>query len=276
MKVMIIAGRDKLPVEAAKSLKKAGHEVHSIVFEDEVAGNLSPLVDQVHRYRFSLVGAQLNLLKKLEIEKLLFAGKFDKIVLDRKQLKFDMKALLMLAKLKDRRDDTMMLAIVAEVEKLGIEVISQADVLQDLLVSEGIYTKAKPTAAQMEDVRFGYRMAKGIAGLDIGQTVIINKKNVVAVEAIEGTDKAIIRAGELLPKGGFTVVKVEKPKQDKRFDIPVIGMTTLRNMVAAKGAVIAFEADKTFIIDKEECVAYLNQHNVVFMGYLPEIEDKEG
>jgi DUF1009 family protein len=173
----------------------------------------------------------------------------------------------MLAKLKDRKDDTIMLALVAEVEKRGIKVLSQAEVLPDLLISKGIYTHAKPTAAQMDDIKFGYKMAKEIAGLDIGQTVIINKKNVVAVEAAEGTDACIMRVGDLLPDGGFTLVKVAKPQQDDRFDIPTIGMTTLKNMAATKGSVIAFEANKTFVIDKEACVKFLDQHGIVLLGY---------
>ena len=269
MKVAIIAGRDQLAVQAAENLKACGHEVVAFTFEDEVMADMTPVSDSVHRFSITQVGKILKTLKQLGVEALVFAGKFHKIVLD-KNLKFDLKALWMLARLKDRRDDTIMLAIVAEVEKMGIKVLSQADVLSNLLVKEGIYTQARPNKAQMEDVRFGYHMAKGIAGLDIGQSIIIRKKNVVAVEAIEGTDQLILRAGELTPKGGFTLVKVAKPQQDMRFDMPVIGMTTLKNMVNSGGSVIAFEADKTLIVNKDECIRYLDENRVVFMGYLPE------
>ncbi|GAB7140373.1 UDP-2,3-diacylglucosamine diphosphatase LpxI [Deferribacterales bacterium RsTz2092] len=269
MHVVVIAGKYQLPALAVERLKAAGVRVSAIVFEDEVAQAMRGRADDVEQFQITQVGAVLKHIKMLAqsgADSVLFAGKFSTIVLEW-GLKFDLKALTMLAMLKDRRTDTIMLAIIEEIEKLGVKVLSQMDICKDLLITEGLISKTKPTDKQMNDVHFGYKIARGIAGLDIGQSVVVNNLDVIAVEAIEGTDRLIVRAGELLPKGGWTLVKVAKPIQDVRFDVPTIGMTTLQNIKQAGGKVIAIEADRTFIVEREECVKFLNANKIALLGY---------
>ncbi|MDA9101386.1 LpxI family protein, partial [Omnitrophica bacterium] len=133
----------------------------------------------------------------------------------------------------------------------------------------GVLGKKKPSKQVMEDIRFGYQMAKAIAGLDIGQTVVVKKKAVMAVEAIEGTDQAIRRGG-LLGGGKVTVVKVAKPNQDMRFDVPAFGLKTLRELIAVKAQAFAFQAGKTIVIDQEEVVRRANRAGIALFGFLPE------
>ena len=265
MKALVLAGEGLLPLEAVRSLKEKGREVAVVAFDEPAPVDLQEEVDGLVFFSLSQVGKVLSYIKHSGASELVFAGKFSRRLLE-KNIKFDIKALWMLARLKDRQEDTIMKAITAEIETMGVKVLSQLEVLARLAAAKGIYSRRKPTRAELDDIDFGFEKGKGIAGLDIGQSIIVKKKSVIAVEAIEGTDLSIVRAGELTNNGGFTFVKVAKPMQDYRFDMPVIGMRTLKLFAEAKGAVLALEANSTLILDFEDCVKFADENGFVFMA----------
>jgi hypothetical protein len=167
----------------------------------------------------------------------------------------------------DRKDDTLLGTLVDAFARGGIDFRPATDFAPELLVKNGALTARRPTAAERADVEFGWRLAKEMGRLDVGQSVAVKGRAVLAVEAIEGTDECIRRAGALCTAGGFTVVKVAKPQQDMRFDVPTIGLGTLETMVAAGAAVLAIEADKTILLDEPQVIAFADRHRLAIVAY---------
>ncbi len=267
MRTVIMSGQGLLPVEAAKNLKARGEEIIVLAFTEQQAADFTGITDNIHVMSIGQVGKILKFLKDVKADSLVFAGKINKVILEH-NLKLDLKALWMLARLKDRQEDTIMHAIVEAIEKLGITIRSQLDALSHLVVHKNVFTKTKPTKSQLADVAFGYEKARGVAGLDIGQSIIVKNKTVMAIESIEGTDRTIARGSEFA-NGNFTFVKVAKPHQDLRFDLPVAGMDTLSSFVRHGGKVFAIEADYALVINLDECIDYADKNGVVFMAYKP-------
>ena len=171
---------------------------------------------------------------------------------------------------KDCRDDSLLMAVVDEFASEGIRFSPATDYAPELLVKPGQLTRRGPSAWQQKDIEFGWRMAKEMGRLDIGQSVAVKDQAVLAVEAVEGTDQYIRRAGTLCRAGGFTVVKVAKPRQDMRFDVPTIGRGTLETMLEAGAAVLAVEAGKTILLDQAEVIAFADCHELVIVSLVGE------
>ena len=167
---------------------------------------------------------------------------------------------------RDHKDDTLLLAVIREFERDNIFFDSALDYCPELLVKHGFLTRRKPTDAQWRDIRFGWDLAKEMGRLDIGQSVVVNDMAVIAVEAIEGTDRTIRRAGELCRRGGFTVVKVAKPQQDMRFDVPTIGTQTIKTLQESGGRVLAIESNKTIILDQEEVIELADRLGIAIVA----------
>jgi len=185
----------------------------------------------------------------------------------------DLRAVKILASLKDRRTDTILSAIADEFTKEGMTLISSATYLQDLVPEEGVLTHRAPTSQESADIELGIGAAKASAGYDIGQSVVVKERAIVAVEAMEGTDAAVMRAAELAgtkgstaKKNGLVLIKVAKPKQDFRFDIPVIGLDTLETLKAAGATALSIEAGKTMIFDKEEFLDRANRIGIAVVA----------
>ncbi len=159
-------------------------------------------------------------------------------------------------------DDSILLGLIHEFRSHGLECVSALELCPELLVREGVLTRRRPTAAEERDIRVGWALAREMGRLDVGQSVMIRDRAVVAVEAIEGTDRAILRAGELCAGGGFVVVKVAKPAQDMRFDVPTVGVQTIESMRTAGGRVLAIEAGKTILIDEVETIARADRYGI--------------
>jgi DUF1009 family protein len=162
----------------------------------------------------------------------------------------------------DNRDDTLLLGVIAEFARDGLSFDSALAICPELLVKAGILTHRRPTVQEEKDIAFGWKLAKDMGQLDVGQSVAVKDRAVLAVEAIEGTDRAIVRAGELCRRGGFVVVKVAKPQQDMRFDVPTVGCSTIETMKQARARVLAVEAGKTIIIDQDQVVALANRYGI--------------
>ena len=203
-------------------------------------------------------------LKAEGIKQITFLGKVSKTILI-KRPKFDARALDFIKKAIRLNDDKVMLMIIEELEKIGVTILDQTLFIKNLMIPSGVLGKVQPTPEQIEDVNYGYWLAKETGKLDVGQSVIIKDKMVMAVEAIEGTDKCIKR-GCKIAKRNSRVIKVAKPSQDKRFDIPAIGLRTLKTMHKYKADLIAVEAGETIIVDREEVIKYANKHNIVVMA----------
>jgi DUF1009 family protein len=163
---------------------------------------------------------------------------------------------------QDRKDDTMLSTIVRAFAERGIVFAPATDFAPDLLVDSAHLAGPHLSFGQRKDVAFGWRLAKDIGRVDVGQSVAVKGQAVLAVEAIEGTDQCIRRAGQLCPSGGFTVVKVAKPQQDMRFDVPTIGLGTIRSMIQAGGKVLAVEAERTILLDRPEVVEFAQRHGI--------------
>ena len=174
----------------------------------------------------------------------------------------DLRAIKLLAKLRNRKDDTIMLAIVDELAKDGLEVVDQTLYLKDLMPAIGVLSRRKPTEGEEDDIRFGFVTAKAMGGMDIGQTVVVKHKAVMAVEAIEGTD-ACIRRGGALGREKSVVVKVAKPNQDPRFDVPAVGRQTILSMIESNCNVLAMEAGRTLFVEQDEVLRLADSHGIV-------------
>jgi hypothetical protein len=171
-----------------------------------------------------------------------------------------------IARRKDRKDDTLLRAVVETFAHAGITLMPATDFAPELLVKPGQLTRRGPSAGEWKDIEFGWRLAKELGRLDIGQSVAVKDRTPLAVEAIEGTDECIRRAGSLCSAGGFTVVKAAKPRQDMRFDVPTIGIETIETLAASRGAVLAIEAGRTIVVDQAEVIELANRHKIAIVA----------
>ena len=260
----LIAGDGLLPVIMAQQAKENGLEVVAISLSNDNYSQLKKYCSKVYSFGPGEVLKIENVLKKEGIKQLTFLGKVSKTIL-LKRPKFDIKALDMIKKAIRLNDDKVMLYIIEELEKIGITILDQTLFIKNLMIPSGVLGKIQPTQEQVDDVNYGYWLAKESGKLDIGQSVIIKDKMIMAVEAIEGTDRCIRRGGKLA-KRHARVIKVAKPSQDKRFDIPAIGLRTLETMQKYKLDLIAVEAGETIIVDKEEVIKFADKHNIVVMA----------
>ena len=200
------------------------------------------------------------LFRSQEISEVVLLGKVTKELLFQ-GIELDQRFKKLLAQLPEKNDDAIMLAIVNELQAEGIKVSDQTKFMKQFFVDEGLLTTVEPTAAVAADMEYGFKMAKEIGGLDIGQTVVVKDQAVMAVEAIEGTDQAILRGGEL-GQGEVVAAKVSKPQQDFRFDIPTVGLQTIENLIAVDATGLVIEAGKTFIVNQEQVIAKANQAGI--------------
>ena len=260
----LIAGDGQLPVKMAQYAKENGFEIVAISLSSDNFKDLKKYCSKVYSCAPGEALKIEEILKQEGIKQLTFLGKVNKRILI-KRPKFDKKALDFLKKAVRLNDDKVMLMIIEELEQIGITVLDQTVFIKNLMIPSGVLGKVQPTKAQINDVNYGYETAKEIGKLDIGQSVVIKDKMIMAVEAIEGTDKCIRRGGKLAKKGG-SVIKVAKPNQDKRFDIPAIGLKTLKTMHRYKLKLIAVEAGETIIVDQEKTVKYADRHDIVIMA----------
>ncbi|PIP82706.1 MAG: DUF1009 domain-containing protein [Elusimicrobia bacterium CG_4_9_14_3_um_filter_62_55] len=229
-------------------------------------------MDAYHPFTLGRVNGPLKTLKDAGVERVVMAGKVQHKSLFGGILP-DLRAVRILASLKDRRTDTILSAIADEFSKEGMTLISSATYLQNLVAGEGVLSRRKPTEQEAADIDLGRGAAKASAGFDIGQSVVVKDRAIVAVEAMEGTDAAVMRAAELAgtkgtrpKKNGLVLVKVAKPRQDFRFDLPVVGLDTLDTLEAAGATALAVEAGKTLLFDREEFLARANRLGIAVVG----------
>ena len=258
MKIGIVAGSGILPFELVREIKKQGNEALVVGLENEASRELDKLAERYQEISVCRLGEIISTLIAWEANVVVWAGKVGKRSLFMGG--FDQTIQRILANLPQKNDDALLLAFVKEFEQNGLKIAKQTKYLSELLVSAGILY-GEITTTEMIDVKLGFEMAKAIGGLDIGQSVVIKQGAVLAVEAIEGTDQAIIRGGKLGGPGSV-VVKVSKPNQDERFDVPTVGLTTFESMAQVGATVLAIEAEKTFFLDRNACLAMAEANKI--------------
>jgi UDP-2,3-diacylglucosamine hydrolase len=254
----LLAGSGRFPHIFAEAAAAQGLRVVCAGVAGMAEDSLAPVCWKYRSIGISKIGRAIRLFAKHGVREIVMAGKIEKKILFQpgRFWRFvpDWRTLHLLYSYArgDRRDDTLLLAVIREFERDGHRFRSALDFCPELLVTHGFLTRRRPTPAQWNDIRFGWEMAKEMGRLDVGQSVMVFDRAVLAVEAIEGTDECIRRAGTLCRKGGFTVVKVAKPQQDMRFDVPTIGIQTIRTMYESGARCLAVESDRTIVLDQQE------------------------
>src|SRR4030095_5006002 len=252
MALALVAGEGRLPAVLAKSAQENGYRLVATALPPGRQTRVQPHCDKTYRVAPGQLGRSLKILREENLTQIVFVGKVPKLQLLHNMHKLDWMAIKELSKLPNFNDDTIQFAMGDLVESHGIKVLRQSDFLRHLFPDYGVLTNRQPSAGEYADIQYGFEIAKEIARLDIGQTVIVKDQMVLAIEAIEGTDQAIRRAVELA-RGPVVVCKVSKPNQDQRFDIPTVGMNTMNSMVAPKpGGVLGIEARETMFVDEQE------------------------
>jgi hypothetical protein len=266
--VGLVAGAGRFPIAFAEKARAVGRPVVCV----GIAGMADPVLAEIcprfHWLRRMSLGFIFRSFRRGGVRQWTMAGKFHKhlafqpwrwyrLLPDWRILRFWFSRLR-----ADRRDDTILLGLINEFRAQGFDCVSALDLCPELLVQPGVLTRRKPTASEELDVRFGWTLAREMGRLDVGQSVMVKERAVLAVEAIEGTDRAIERAGELCGRSGFVVVKVAKPQQDMRFDVPTVGPATVETMRKAGGTVLAVEAGRTILLDEAETVALADRYGI--------------
>jgi len=271
-KLGIIAGSGRFPILVAEEAKRRGEEIVAMGLKGVTSPDMEKL-GPVEYFRLGQIQKPIDFLKKSGVTRVVMAGKVQHASLFGGILP-DLRAGKLLMKLEDKRTDTILKAIADEFAKDGIELMSSVDHLKHLLVPAGVQSKRAPDAVENADIKLGWAAAKAVAGFDIGQTVVVRDRAVIAVEAMEGTDATILRAKEIASSQGkktsLTVVKVAKPKQDMRFDIPVIGLDSLKVFAEAGVSALAVEAGTTLLFDKDEFLQKADAQRLAVVGIAPE------
>jgi UDP-2,3-diacylglucosamine hydrolase len=268
----LLAGSGRFPILFAEKARHLGLPVVCVGIRHEASPELAGLVQRFYWTGVCRLGRMIRCFQREGVERVVMAGKVWKAVMYTPlwilRLWPDWRGLRFMAgrTRRDNRDDSILLGLINEFAADGIAFASALDLCPELLVRSGVLTRRVPTAPEKVDIAFGWELAKEMGRLDVGQSVAVKKRAVLAVEAIEGTDRAIARAGELCRMGGFVVVKVAKPQQDMRFDVPTIGCATVETLHRAGGRVLAVEAGKTILIDEQDTVALADRYGLTIVA----------
>jgi hypothetical protein len=266
--VGLIAGAGRFPIVFVEKAREVGLPVVCVGVAGMADPALANVCTEFRWLRRLSLGFILRTFRRHGVTRWTMAGKYHKQTLLRPwnwlRLLPDWRAarLWLSRRRKDNKDDSLLLALIHEFESERMACVSALDLCPELLVRVGVLTKRNPTERELEDVRFGWTLAKEMGRLDVGQSVMVRNRACLAVEAIEGTDACIRRAGELCGRAGFVVVKVAKPNQDMRFDVPTIGLQTIETMRAAGATALAVEAGKTILLDEPKVVAAADQAGI--------------
>lgn len=264
MRYGLIAGNGQFPFLVVDGARKAGASLVVVAIREETDKRIDEVADTVKWVSIGQLGKMIDFFKKEGVEKAMMAGQVKHVQIFSGALP-DVRMLKMLWNLPKRNTDSLIGGVADEMAKEGIELIDSTYFIKDHLAPLGPITKRVPNDVEKGNIEYGLHIASEIARLDLGQTIVVRAKACVAIEAMEGTDLTIQRAGELA-KGKLTVVKVAKPDQDMRFDVPVIGVPTIEYMLAAGATCISVTAGKTLIFDREETVRLADRNKIAMIG----------
>ena len=261
MRIGLVAGEGKLPIVFSIAAKDKGDTVIAFGLKGTTDPALEKHVHRIHWIEWGKWQKALFLAAGERINKIVMLGKLRKETFFKQDDALDGEAKEILKKLGDKKDYAILNEATKYLKKIGIDVVDSTTYLGDLIPKKGTLTKRDPEEREWADIEFGQEVAKKLSGYDIGQTIAVKEKAVIALEAMEGTDETILRAGALV-KGGFVVVKVARPDQDMRFDVPLVGPDTMKALVKAGASVLALEADKTLLMDKEEVIKLADENKI--------------
>lgn len=267
----LIAGGGQFPLLFAEAARARGRRVVAVAHVNETLPELEQQADVTCWVKLGQLGRIIKYFRQEGVGETVFAGTITKTRIFHDVLP-DFKGLTLWNKIDIRLDDAILRAVAQTLEEEGIRVIASTCYLDHLFFPQGLLSRKKPSTAQLEDIRFGWSIARAVGRLDIGQCVVVRDRSVLAVEAIEGTDAAIRRGGELAGSGAV-VVKLKKPDQDFRFDLPATGEKTIATLAAVKGAVLAVEAGQSLLFDRAAMVRAADRAGIVVIGLC---EDDQG
>lgn len=261
----LIAGNGQFPFLFARAARDQGYSIVAA----GVVGDTSPLLYfSVDKFQYFKVGELKRLFgyfRTHAVNQVIMAGQVDQDNLFNPAVRLDEEFQALSDALRDRKADTIFAAVADRLGKEGMTLMDSTFLLKKYLAPRGTLTKRGPTEGELKDIEFGLTIAKLVGGIDIGQTVVVKEKAIVAIEAMEGTDQAIDRGGRIARQGAV-IIKTSKPAQDNRFDVPVIGPKTIQTMAKVKAACLAIEAGKTLIIDREKTVSLANQAGICLLA----------
>ncbi|MBU0486045.1 MAG: UDP-2,3-diacylglucosamine diphosphatase LpxI [Proteobacteria bacterium] len=263
-KIGIIAGGGQFPLLFAQAARREGRQVVIAAHKGESSPEVESLADSFCWVKLGQLGKIIKFLRKEGVKETVLLGTITKTRIFR-DIMPDLKGLTLWNKIDVKQDDAILRALAEVLSEEGIEVLESTLYLKDLLFPSGILSRRKPSSSQVEDIKFGWRMARQVGSLDIGQCVVVRDRTVLAVEAIEGTDAAILRGGSLGQEHAV-VVKVKKPGQDFRFDLPAIGQTTIESMKKVNASVLAVESGQALLFDGPSVIAEADKAGIVVVG----------
>ncbi len=264
----LIAGNGQFPFLVLRAAKRQGHELVVAAIEEEAFPELEKESGNVHWLSIADLSGLIRLFKKEGVTRAIMAGQVKhKIIFS--SIKPDWRLFKLLSSLKEKNTDALIGGVARVLSEEGIELIDSTFFLKELIPKAGVLTRRKPSKEERADFEYGRRVAKAIAAMDLGQSVVVKNCACLAIEAMEGTDAIIRRAAEFSNGGRMTVVKVSKPNQDMRFDVPVVGKATIELMAESNATALALDAEKTLLFEREELVALANEKEITIEAFLP-------
>lgn len=263
-KIGLVAGRGKLPITFAENARAKGEVVVGLGIKGLTDEALAASVDKMHWFEWGSLQKAVLVVLMEGVRRIVMLGKIEKALAFEKNAALDDAAKKIFSGIGGRKDYAIMGEVEKMLKKIGIAVIDPTPYLTELLPSPGTLTKRSPTAKELADIHYGKDIAAAMAGYDVGQTVAVKDKTVIAVEAVEGTDETIRRAGALV-RDGLVAVKMARPNQDMRFDVPLVGPDTVRALIDAKGTALALQSGKMYIGDRDEVIRLANDNGIAIV-----------
>lgn len=261
----LIAGNGKFPLLFAQKAKSRDYKIAAAGVRGDTSFLLKFFVDEMAWFKVGELQRLFAYFKQQGVRKVVMAGQVNPENLFDERVALDEQFRKLFEALQNRKADTIFAAVAEKLKDDGIDLVDSTFLLKEYLAPQGTLTKRGPTLVELADIRFGQDIARAMGGLDVGQTVVIKEKAIVAIEAMEGTDRTILRGGRIA-RCGAVVVKMSKPHQDMRFDVPVIGPRTIRSLIKVKAGCLAVEAGKTIILDRPRCVRLANKAGICLLA----------
>jgi UDP-2,3-diacylglucosamine hydrolase len=262
----LVAGGGQFPLLVAEGARKQGYSVSAVAFDKETSPDINRASDRVMWIKLGQLGKMIRFLKKEEASAVAFAGPVNKP--GAFNIRPDLRAIKLLLGLKSRNDNSLLSAVARELDSENLNVVSALEFVPELVSPSGLLTRRSPTAGEKKDILFGWPLIKNIGAMDIGQCIVVRERVVVAVEAIEGTDETVLRAGRLAGRD-HTVIKTFKPGQDRRIDLPALGLGTVETMIKARASCLAYESGSSLFFDLPGAVRLADRNKIAILGIDP-------
>lgn len=261
----LIAGNGKFPILFAKEAKSMDYEVIAAGIKGDTSFLLKPFVDKINIFNVGELRKLFTYFESENIKQVIMAGQVNPSNLFEESVQLDDDFKKLFEAMKDRKADTIFSAVADKLQEHNIELVDSTFLIKEHLAPKGTLTRRAPTLKELDDIKFGREIAKTMGGVDVGQTVVIKDKAIVAIEAMEGTDQTILRGGRIA-KDGAVVIKMSKPDQDLRFDVPVVGPRTIKHMIKSSCKCLAIESAKTILLDRDKTIRAADKKGICIVA----------